>query len=637
MTTRHRTILLTVAALIALLAVGCLPGGDPAVEGTSASAPAPQPTIAAGSGATPTTPTPSPAATPSPTATAIPSPTPTPTPAAPKVVRIGMSEEPDSVTGYPGGMYGAAVVQNLLFNVLVGVDDQMRPYPDLAETVPTLENGGARWIGEGPSRQLQVTFRLRKGVTWSDGKPLTSRDVRFTWELMLNPDSGSVTDLERKYEKVETPDDHTVVFTLLSEASARAAYARNRNLYADFKDQQGPVVDPLYQFGISGSWIYPEHLLGPLVDNQPRTSRRIRELFTRSEFAQEPVGTGPYVLKEWKPGASLTAKARKDYFKGAPKIETAIFTFVPNTATLIAQLRSGDLDVITQDALDVAAAPELDSLPNARAYYVPGVVWEHLDLNLDHPILRDKSVRKALYHAIDRRAIADAVFEGKSAPLDSVVMPWSWAYGRELPTYDYDPGRAAELLEAAGWMSGPDGIRVKNGAPLALKYVSTDWAPRVKLASLLKEQLRKVGVDLAVEHVPSKTLLDLRTGRLPLRAFEVAEYAWAGSYDPGADALYFWASSSIPSNANNLSGGNYPGYRNPEVDRLLAAGMATLSQEERARIYRQIQRILMDDLPSLPLFYVPNVSAASRKLTGFRPGIGAIGETWNVHEWDLLP
>ena len=613
-----------ILGLLTALGIGGLVAGcnAPAAEptGTLASEPdrAPSP---------PTTPTTAPRPTPVATAT--------PTPSRPKVVRIGMSREPDTIGGYPGGTYASALVQNLLFNVLVGVDDRMQPYADLAESIPTLDNGGARWVGEGANRQLQTTFKLRKGVTWSDGKPLTSRDVRFTWELMMNPSSGANTDLEVKYEKVETPDATTVVFTMMSESSARKAYARDRDTYADFGSQVGPVIDPLYVFGISGSWIYPEHVVGPLVDDQPRTSPKVADLFRSGKLAREPVGTGPYTLREWIPGSSLTFDARSDYFKGAPRIQTIVFTFAPSAQALVDQLRAGQLDVVTQDALDVSAAPALDGLPNVRAYYVRGAAWEHLDLNLDDPILKDGKVRKALYHGIDRDELVGAALYNKSAPIKSVVMDWSWAYNPDVPDYAYDPDRAIQLLEAAGWREGPDGIRVKGNVRLALKYVSTDWSVRTKVSALLKAQLRKIGVDLSIEHVPSKSLLQPQTGRLALRAFQLGEYAWVSSYDPGADARYFFGSASIPSKENRYRGGNYPGYRSATADRLLAEGLATLDRQERTRIYRELQEVIMSDLPTLPLFYLPNVCAASDRLVNFRPGIAAIGETWNAHEWDF--
>ena len=119
------------------------------------------------------------------------------------------------------------------------------------------------------------------------------------------------------------------------------------------------------------------------------------------------------------------------------------------------------------------------------------------------------------------------------------------------------------------------------------------------------------------------------------RQFELAEYAWIVGLDPGLDAQYFFGSGSIPAPANNNRGGNYLGYRNADVDRLLAAGLATLDQKERAGIYQDLQRLVMDDLPVLPLFYVPNVSAASDRLVNFRPPVGSTGETWNVEQWDL--
>lgn len=544
-----------------------------------------------------------------------------------------MSQEPDTVSGWPGGMYVASVVQNLIFNFLVGVDDQMRPYADLAEQVPSTDNGGAKFIGDGNAQQLQVTFKLRKDATWSDGTPFTSKDIRFTWDLMMNMDSGAAMDLERKYEKVETPDDNTVVFTFHSEKSARELAQQDPKTYEDFATQQGLIVDPLYLFGIANSWIYPQHILGPMVDNNPRSSAKVKDLFTKTDYARKPIGTGAYTLKEWTAGQRLVLEARDKYHRGAAKIKNVVFSIVPKSDTLIAQLKAQEIDVITQDALDVVHAPVLDAIPTAKASYIAGTAWEHIDLNHSNPILADKKVRQALAYGIDRNELTQKIFLGKTQPVNSVIMDWSWAHAKDVPVYNYDPKKAEALLEEAGWKKGADGVREKDGKKLTLKFQTTDAPVRMKVTPLVKDHLAKIGVTVNIEHMPAKAYFDSKTGPLATGTFELGQYAWVGGYDPGADSMYAYHSRNVPTPENNYAGGNFPRYKNPAVDKALEEGLATLDQGKRVQAYQTFQKQIMDDLATIPLFARPNTVAVSNRIANFKPGKSSIGETWNVHEW----
>ena len=546
-----------------------------------------------------------------------------------------MSQEPDNLASWPGNMYVTAVVQNLFFESLVGVNDKMEPYPQLAEQVPTLENGGAKYVGEGENKQLQVTFKLKK-ATWSNGDPLTSADVKFSWDLVMNPNSGGLADVERKYEKVETPDPQTVVFTFFSEKTAKEAAAKDKEFYGEFAEQKGPVIDPMYIFGLANSFIWPSKVLGPKLDNNPRTSEKVGDVLGKDDFTRKPIGTGPYVVKDWVAGTSVTLTARSDWGRGDLKIQNVVFTIVPKSDTLIAQLKAGQVDVITQDAIDVLQAPVLDAITTAKAFYIPGTTWEHVDLHCEDPILKDKQVRQALYYAIDREELVEKVFLGRTKSVKSVIMDWSWAYNKDLPDYKYDVKKAGELFDAAGWkLDSASGFRMKDGKKLALSYKSTDSPMRMKVSPLLKDHLKKVGVDLTIEHMPGATYFDKTTGPLSTHTFQLGEYAWVGGYDPGADSMSSYHSTNIPTKENGYRGGNYPAYKSAEADKYLAAGLATLDVKERTAAYQAFQKTIMEDLPTLPLFARPNTTAATTKLKNLKPPMSSAGETWNIAEWDL--
>ena len=201
-----------------------------------------------------------------------------------KSVTIALAHEPDRL--YNPTTLAGQLVANLVFDPLIGLDDQMNPYPVLAATVPTPDNGLVRLSGDGADRRLIVTMPLRPDVTWSDGEPFTADDVVFTWQLMMNPQSGFDTTVEDKLKNVDKVDDFTVRFTYLS---GNEAHALDPDRYGSQADQ--PVVDPLYAFGLyDAPAIYPKHKLREVVGDDPRHSHQIGSI-ENSDFARNPVGT----------------------------------------------------------------------------------------------------------------------------------------------------------------------------------------------------------------------------------------------------------------------------------------------------------------------------------------------------------
>src|SRR5438105_11091373 len=222
---------------------------------------------------------------------------------SPKTVTVALAHEPDRL--YNPTTLAGQLVANLVFDPLVGLDDQMNPYPVLAAAIPSPDNSLVRLSGDGADRRLIVTLPLRQGVTWSDGEPFTADDVIYTWQLMMNPQSGFDTTVEDKLKSVDRIDDYTVQFTYLSANEARAF---DPERYKDLGNS--PVVDPLYLFGLyDAPAIYPRHKLREVIGDDPRHSRQIGALIA-SDFARNPIGTGPYTLSSWEPGSAVTFKSR---------------------------------------------------------------------------------------------------------------------------------------------------------------------------------------------------------------------------------------------------------------------------------------------------------------------------------------
>jgi peptide/nickel transport system substrate-binding protein len=544
-----------------------------------------------------------------------------------KTVVMGFQQEPDTFVAFEGGLYVTQAAANLVYDYLVYYDDVMKPYPDLVTEVPSLENGLAVLVGDGADQHLETTFRLRDDAKFSDGTQVSPEDVIFTWQVMRNPLWGAAAgnDLESKYSDVIKKDERTVVFKMMSEREAKAA---------GNTEQQGPVLDPLYYFGIFNAVIYPSKRLNSLVDFDPLNSPKVRDL-TSSVYSRQPVGTGPYTLESWDPGVQMTFKARKDFHLGAPPIDTIVIRgFEASKETLLAQLQAGDIHTIGSETLDVSDVDTVNSIPGVRAYVRAGTTVEHIDLNLDNPILADKNVRKAMAYGIDRNELVARVLAGQSTPSDSVIPPISPFFNPDTPKYAYDPDRAKSLLDQAGWTAGSDGIRVKGGQRLSLTYQSTNATIRQKTMPLVKDQLARVGIELNIDFVPAQTYFG-STGPLRRGTLEAAEYASVGSLDSGIDVVTMFGSKFIPADANNFSGSNYPRWKNSTADALINSEANTLVQAQRKAAMDALQLLLAEELPTIPLYFRPNVTAATNRLANWRPEYASNGYTWNVWQWDL--
>jgi len=553
---------------------------------------------------------------------------------APRTITVALAQEPDRF--YAPTTQEGQLVANLVFDPLVGLDDQMNPYPVLAATIPSPDNGLVRLSGDGGDRRVIVTMPLRQGVTWSDGEPFTADDVIYTWQLMMNPQSALDTTVEDKLKSVDKIDDNTVQFTYLS---ANEAHALDPDRYKD----QGtdPVVDPLYMFGLyDAPAIYPRHKLRDIIGDDPRHNAQIGVLET-SDFARNPIGTGPFVLSSWDPGNALTFTSRGAALPqrlGQPAVDSVVFRIMPDKNDSLTALSAGQIQLVASDSLDASDGPVLDTLAGVQAHYTPGSAWEELTFNLDNAILADPNVRQAIAYAIDRNALNNDVMAGKAVIALGQVPTWSWAFDPSLSGYAPNSTKANQLLDASGWSRGGDGIRAKAGQRLSFKF----WAPpatfRTALMSEIKQQLGQSGIEVNPETIAASQFFDTSGSvnqSLVARQFDIAEFAWVSSYDPGDDALYSLSSSNVPSRTNGYLGGNYGDYKNPRNDVLLHQLQASLDPSFRRVALKEAQSIWQADLPALPLLLRPITTATSTSLGGFRPTPGPAGETWNIEQWSL--
>lgn len=546
-----------------------------------------------------------------------------------KQLVLGFSQEPDTFVGGEGGEYVTQVVNNLIYNQgLVGFDDQMRPFADIATDVPTLDNGEAVMVGTGADQHLETTFHIRQNATFSDGTPVTADDVIFSWKLDLNPvwPGQAGNDLESKYADVVAKDPHTVVFKMMSQNQARAAGQTS---------QQGPVIHPEYYVGLPDVEIYPSKRLSSLVDGDPLNSPKVANLQS-SVYGREPVGSGPYTLASWDPGVQMVFNARSDYFRGKPPIDTIVVRgFNASTETLLSQLQAGDIQTIGSETLQVSDVDAVNAIPGVHAQVRAGTTIEHIDFNLSNPILADKQVRKAIAFALDRQDLVNRVLAGQSSVAESLIPPISPFYNPDTPRYAHDPDQAKAILDADGWTPGPDGIRVNSsGQRLSFKYQSTVTSIRKLTMPLVKDELAAVGIEVNIDQMPAQTYFG-KNGPLVQGTFDLGEYASVGSVDAGVDVVTEYSSKFIPTADNNYSGQNYPRWSNPAADQLIGQEIGTLNTSARQGAMSALQLLMADELPTVALFFRPAVTASSDRLVNWKPEYASNGYTWNAWEWDL--
>lgn len=473
-----------------------------------------------------------------------------------------------------------------LFSTLWGIDEKGQFYPVLAKEIPTVANGGISADG------LNWKVTLRDDVKWHDGKSFSADDVRFTFELIRNPQFRARS---------------RAGFTLISEIEAEGNV---------ITWQMKEPFAPLLSF-LAWTFVAPKHLLDGAADPN------------NTPFNAAPVGTGPFKFVERRTGSHVTLEANPNYFGNGPYLERLVFRYVPDLNAVYTQFRTGELDYVGLQGIPANHYAEAKTLKGRVVEVCPRGSVENITLNLAHPVLKDKEVRRALYLAMDKKGIIDALYYGLPSPASGYMPQQSWAYNNKLPEHVFDPKKAAAILDAAGWKPGPDGVRVKNGVRLAFTNSTTTGNPiREQAQQLLAQDWAKIGVEMTIKNMPAAVLWakfwadsqfdSLMTGT----TYTIAS-------DPDVSARFL--STAIPKKAG--SGSNVSQYENPQVDALLSKASKATQRDERAAIYREVQSVIMADLPMLPIFQYMQVEGVKEGLTGFANNVNAWANTWNAGTW----
>src|SRR5579884_4001579 len=502
-------------------------------------------------------------------------------------VIVGLSQEPTVFNPLMPGIEVDQGVQWNLYSPLWGVDQNGDFFPVLAKEVPSVENGGVTADG------LTWKVTLRDDVKWHDGQPFSADDVKFTHDLIMNPKFRAASRVGH-----ELVTDMTVVSPIELTWKMQKAFAP-------------------YFAVLAWTFIVPKHILGAVAD--PNTA----------PFNQKPVGTGAFMWQERVPGDHITLKANPNYFGEGPYLETIVFKYIPDLTVLFTQFQTGTVDYTGIQGITADHYSQAKSLADRQVVVGPDGHIEGIWFNLGKPQFQEQAVREALYYGMDKETIVKEIYYGLQAPSESYLPKQSWAFDPTLPTHEYNPTKAKQLLDAAGWKPGSGGIREKNGVRLSFSNSTTAGNHvREQAQSYLQQTWKEIGVEMTIKNMPAAVVWGSYWINSQYDTVMVGNDFMSG---PDPDATIYFDSQDIP--AKGGSGSNSMQYQNPKVDALLEQGARTVQREQRKPMYLQIQQMLRNDLPFLPIFQYATIEGLRAGLTGYTPNLNVLSNCWNMNTW----
>lgn len=588
------------------------------------------------------------------------------TPATPGgTLIIGQGQEPETLFLYGGSMLAMTHITNSFYDgPIEGLTYDYQPV--ILTALPKLENEGSgasldlvaveagdqyvdpetqevvtatETVADLP--QLTINFEFVDGLTWEDGTPVTPEDSVWSRELSCNPDIATSKFLCERTVSYSVVDENTVQWVGLPGYTDQTYFT---NFYT-----------PL-----------PRHQLG--TDGTPMSEMAAADIAEDEVFNRSPLSYGPFKIVEWADGDFVRLQRNEHYWRadeGLPFLDEVVHRFITDSNTLLAALSTGDIDVATQDGLDISQFDAMEAAASRgeiTPHYVVGTVWEHIDFNLqpvdDRPAIGAcKDVRKAIAYGTDRPTMVEVIQKGKTLVQDTYLPAEHWAFPPEgmLTTYPFDPGMASQMLEDAGWVdSDQDGVReaaeditctvttdlegttfdhvIPAGTPLQLTLNTTQGnVMREETTLLFQSNMTEIGVGIRLEYLPADSFFaDGPDGALFGRRFDLGEFAWLTGVQPPVGLYYC---TEIPSEDSSWGGQNETGYCNPEYDKVAKQAENTLERPDALPLYHEAQAIFSDDLPVLPLFARVKVMATAPNVVNFRPNATVNSETWNIETW----
>lgn len=517
---------------------------------------------------------------------------------------IGITQFPSTLHPSIDVMAAKSYILAMARRPITTFDAEWRLVCMLCMQLPTIENGLAVPVALPDGRQgIRVTYTLQPQARWGDGVPVSTEDVRFTWEVGRQPQSGLANaELYRRIADVEVKDDKTFTFVMNKLDFDYAAVNDFELLPAHL--ERAAFADPVH------------YRLHTLYDTDP---------------TNPGLYFGPYRITEVAPGSHVVLDRNPTWWGKPPEFRRIVVWTVENTSALEANLLAGGLDMVAGElgfSLDQGLAFAKRHGDRFNVLFKPSLGYEHVDLNLDNPILADRRVRRALLYGIDREAISRQLFAGRQPVADSFVSPLDWVFTDAVPNFPYDPARARALLEEAGWHG--EGIRRNAaGETLALELATTAGNRiRELVEQVLQSQWREIGIEVHLKNLPPRVLFG---DSLVKRKFTMAMFAWISAPENVPRAML--RSDEIPTPVNGLAGENFTGFRNEEADRLIDAIEVAFDRDRRAGLWHRLEALYAEALPALPLFFRADAYVLPRWLKGVVPTGHQYPTTLWIEDW----
>jgi peptide/nickel transport system substrate-binding protein len=501
-------------------------------------------------------------------------------------LRLASTEEPDSLNKLFANSDASDQVANLISAPVFRYDASGEYLPEMAREVPTIANGGITRAG------TTIVLHLRHGMQWSDGAPLDARDLRFTWHAVMNPRNN--TRLRTGWDDItaiDLPNNDTAVVHL------REPYAAILGIFA---------------IGGAGYPPLPEHLLAKLPD------------LNHATFNEHPISSGPYLLTAWNHGSSLEFDANPRYWRGPPKIAHISYRIIPSADTLFAALQTHEVDVD-----DSVTENQIDRLPQLTGYATQKRLvanWRHLAFNCARPNLADVRVRRAIAQAVDWDRMNRTIYHGYNLRAVSDIMPTSWA-APAIPQWTYDLAAARRALDAAGWLSGPDGIRRRGGERLALDVSTTVAKPaNIQAEVLMQQELKAAGIELRIKNYPT-SLLFAQDGPLYSGRYDMSLTIDTNGPDPDNEGS--WSAAYVPPH-----GGNTTFLRDPIITQTSFEAARTFDRARRKALYQREEERIHELVPAVFLYWQVAYAAYNSDLKHYHAA-QYLSSNWNAWEWSL--
>lgn len=509
----------------------------------------------------------------------------------PGILRVAIQNEPKNLNPVLSSNTTDVFIDRFMFEPLLSANEKGDPIPMLASQVPTMENGGISKDG------LTITYHLRKDVKWTDGQPVTSKDVKFSWQALMNPNNNVVS--RHGYDaiaSIDTPDDYTAIVHLKRKFSPFV-----NTFFAD-SDQPYPIV--------------PEHVLAkyPNVNQIP--------------FNSEPTVTdGPFRFGEWVHNDHVTLVRNDGFFMGKPGLKQVDLKIIPDENTSVNLLKTHAIDWIYQAS--IRTYPDLQGAKDLTTVWMRVNGYYGIQLNTSSPFLRDVRVRQAIAAAINKEDLVKTTAFGQETVATEDIPDFMWAFDPKVRSIPFNPAKSKQLLEQAGFKPGPDGIMRKNGQPLSLLFVTVNSDVTYKqLAVEIQAELRTIGVKTEIKLFPGAQLFAPagEGGILQQGKYDMVVDGWYAGIDPD-DSSQFMCQNVPP------GGYNYTRYCNPEMQAAQEDALSHYDQATRKLAYAKTQALLARDVPQIFICWLRQQHPISVDFKGLTPN--PVVEDWNAWQWSI--